>query len=106
MSKLSQTTPIKTVQTYRINQGKCITSLAEFNCLIQEIVRTYACDPILPKKENKKACQELHLLKQLSHLELVLEKINRLELWKIKGGLKTTDASLKVCVFFLVITPD
>jgi hypothetical protein len=65
-----------------------------------ETVRTHVRDPLLRKRENKKARQELHVLKQLNHLELVLEKMDRLELWKTKGGLKTTDAALKVCTFF------
>lgn len=55
---------------------------------------------MLPKKEIKKN-QELQLLKQLCQLELLLEKINRLEVWKMKGGLKTTESVLKVPLFLL-----
>jgi hypothetical protein len=58
-------------------------------------------EPLLVKKENRKACQELQLLKQLSHLELILEKMDRLELWKTKGGLRIADATLKASAFVL-----
>ncbi|GAA5815175.1 hypothetical protein MFLAVUS_008681 [Mucor flavus] len=48
-------------------------------------------DPLLPRKENKKTRQELQLLKQLAQLELLLAKIERLELWKSEP----TDSLLK-----------
>ncbi|KAG2197700.1 hypothetical protein INT47_007934 [Mucor saturninus] len=77
MSPLSRTPPLKTIHSSKIN-----------------LVLIRINEPMLPRKEMKKS-QELQLLKQLCQLELILEKINRLELWKMKGGLKTTEPVLK-----------
>ncbi|CAO0793196.1 unnamed protein product [Mucor circinelloides] len=69
MSKLSKTPPLKIVHVDYISQ-----------------VPTYSNDPLLFRKKgaSKKIRQELALLKQLAHMELVLEKIHRLDIWKSK----------------------
>lgn len=63
------------------------------------IVTIHINEPLLPKKINKKIRQEIYLLQQFGQLEILLEKKNRLEVWKSNGGLRTADATIKVCFF-------
>ncbi|KAI9363840.1 hypothetical protein BD770DRAFT_440278 [Pilaira anomala] len=78
MSRLTHSAPLKTVHLQPVNQ-----------------VLIHIKEPLLPRKENKKIRQELDLLKQLGQLELLLAKIERLELWKLKSDLKSTETILK-----------
>ncbi|GAA5804265.1 hypothetical protein EDC94DRAFT_411745 [Helicostylum pulchrum] len=71
MSRLANTPPLKIVSRNNLKQ-----------------VLLYVNEPLLPRKENKKTRQELQLLKQLAQLELLLAKIERLELWKSDSLLK------------------
>ncbi|KAI9485612.1 MAG: hypothetical protein EXX96DRAFT_533953 [Benjaminiella poitrasii] len=55
------------------------------------LVQIHISDPVFIQRRN----QELELIKQLSHLELLLAKIDRLEVWKSNGGLRSADPTLK-----------
>jgi hypothetical protein len=61
-----------------------------------KLVSIHVNEPLLPRKPSKKIRQDLHSIKLLGQLELLLEKIDRLELWKVKGGLKLSDSVVKV----------
>ncbi|KAI7902606.1 uncharacterized protein BX663DRAFT_509825 [Cokeromyces recurvatus] len=79
MKKLSQTAPLKVIQIKdKVRQ--------------QQEVQLHIHDPIfIHQKRNKK----LQLLNQLSQLELLLEKKNRLEIWKSKREIKNMDSTLQ-----------
>lgn len=78
MTKLSQTPPLRVIYKSEINQ-----------------ILTRVNEPLLPKREDRKVRQELKLLQLLGQLELLLEKMHRLELWKLKGGLSSMDSTLE-----------
>ncbi|KAI8638768.1 hypothetical protein BD408DRAFT_422529 [Parasitella parasitica] len=70
MSKLSKSPPLKAIRKNQISR-----------------VSTYPDEPVLFRRKDTKqniAPQELALLKQLAQMELVLEKIHRLDIWKSK----------------------
>ncbi|KAI8877314.1 hypothetical protein K501DRAFT_337515 [Backusella circina FSU 941] len=65
MTKLSQTQPLKTIHINNI-------------CGVQ----THVNEPFLDRK-HAKVRLELHILTLFGQLELLLEKIHRLEMWKV-----------------------
>jgi hypothetical protein len=100
MSKLSKTPPLANVQIHEISQGislkKQLHDFTRTNTSTNIAVKTYLNDPLIfrHKETSKKIRQELALLKHLAHMELVLEKIHRLDIWKLK--LDVSNKTLKV----------
>jgi hypothetical protein len=94
---MKRSNPLVTVQINEPTTSESLIFVFYSLDLTSLKVSIHLKEPLHSKNKKPKISSEIEIIKKFSHLELLLEKLNRLEIWKVQG--KAAESMITVILF-------